>query len=147
MSLNDPTTKMSKSHANANSRILLTDSEDVIRSKIKAAVTDSEGPASYNPSERPGVSNLIDILYHCKKGEGHASPKDFAGALGNPSMRELKDEVADAVNATVKPIRVRYKEFVSDEKLLRDVAIEGADRASRSAATTIVRVKKAMGLL
>merc|ERR1711939_99457 len=64
MSLTDPVKKMSKSDPNPKSRILLTDSNEVIRSKIKSAMTDSFDGISYEPERRPGVSNLLDIYYH-----------------------------------------------------------------------------------
>lgn len=58
---------MSKSAADSRSRILLSDSRDEIASKIRKAVTDSEGHISYDPAGRPGVSNLLRILYECKR--------------------------------------------------------------------------------
>ncbi len=59
--LRDPTKKMSKSSPDENSRIELTDSPDVIRYRIKKALTDSTSAISYDPDGRPGVSNLIAI--------------------------------------------------------------------------------------
>jgi tryptophanyl-tRNA synthetase len=79
-SLADPTLKMSKSHPNEKSRILLNDDEDVIRSKVKVAVTDSiETGITYDPENRPGISNLINLLYY-------ASPdyQDLEIRIGDP---------------------------------------------------------------
>lgn len=60
-SLREPDKKMSKSHKNPNSRIELTDTPDMILEKVKKAVTDCTSAITYNPEERPGVSNLISI--------------------------------------------------------------------------------------
>lgn len=58
---------MSKSAANPNSRILLSDSTDEIALKIRKAVTDSDTHITYDPIKRPGVSNLLRILLACRR--------------------------------------------------------------------------------
>jgi len=60
-SLKQPTLKMSKSEPNAESRIDLTDGPDVIRAKLRKAHTDMTRGITYDPVNRPGVSNLVDI--------------------------------------------------------------------------------------
>jgi tryptophanyl-tRNA synthetase len=62
MSLKDPTAKMSKSDPDVKSRILVTDSPDVIRRKVRGAITDSGTGVEYDIEKKPGVSNLLDIL-------------------------------------------------------------------------------------
>lgn len=143
MSLTDPSAKMSKSHANPKSRILLTDGEKAIYQKIKSAITDSEGGISYDPERRPGVSNLIDILYHCQHPE---SEEDMASDLRSLSLRALKEKTSDAVNEVIQPIRERYEDLVNDEATLVSVAAEGAEKASRNAAVTMQKVKQIVGL-
>ncbi|KAK0830610.1 Tryptophan--tRNA ligase, mitochondrial [Friedmanniomyces endolithicus] len=127
MSLKDPMAKMSKSHTNPNSRILLTDSEETIRTKIKAAVTDSMDSITYDPEGRPG-----DEL-----------AKDLAGL----SMRALKDRVAETVETTIKHIRASYAHFLNDNDYLDKVAAQGAEKAAKSATTTMKAVKSAVGLI
>lgn len=146
MSLTDPTMKMSKSHPNPKSRILLTDPEDVIRSKIKAAVTDSRGGVSYDPAQRPGVRNLVDMLYYCTNDKDHVTQEDLAKDLDGLSMREFKDRVADGVEATIQPIRERYDACIGNEKILEEVASEGAERARQNATATLMKVRHAVGL-
>ena len=146
MSLTDPTAKMSKSHPNPKSRIFLTDPEDVIRNKIKAAVTDSHGNVSYDPERRPGVSNLLDILFHCSDGSIYADQSELAQDLSALGMRAFKERIADGVEATVRPIRERYEELVQSQQILDDAAIEGAVKARESAASTMEKVKRAVGL-
>ncbi|KAG1736920.1 uncharacterized protein EDB91DRAFT_1141640 [Suillus paluster] len=65
LSLKDPTSKMSKSSPDVQSRILLTDTATQIQSKIRAAVTDSIQGITYDPKDRPGTSNLLTILAAC----------------------------------------------------------------------------------
>ncbi|RQM06458.1 hypothetical protein DH86_00002299, partial [Scytalidium sp. 3C] len=62
MSLQDPQQKMSKSHADVRSRILITDTPEDIHRKIMAALTDSTNSVSYEPETRPGVANLLHLL-------------------------------------------------------------------------------------
>ncbi|KAK0931651.1 Tryptophan--tRNA ligase, mitochondrial [Friedmanniomyces endolithicus] len=146
MSLKDPVAKMSKSHPNPNSRLLLTDSEETIRRKIKAAVTDSTDGITYDPEGRPGVSNLIDILYHSDAHPAYPSQDELAKDLADQSMRALKDRVAETVESTIKHIRGSYAHFLDDNDHLDSVAAQGAEKAAKSAAITMKAVKSAVGL-
>ncbi|KAK3673577.1 Tryptophan--tRNA ligase, mitochondrial [Recurvomyces mirabilis] len=125
MSLTHPVSKMSKSHPNPKSRILLTDSDELIQSKIKSAVTDSIEGVTYEQDRRPG---------------------DLAADLANISMRVLKEQVSSAVTKLVAPIRERHESIVGNESLLDDVATLGAAKATESAAPTLLQVKRAVGL-
>ena len=147
MSLTDAKLKMSKSHPNPNSRILLTDSEEEIRSKIKTAITDSENSITYEPERRPGVSNLLDILYYTSPKAQYASIDDVVREMDGVSFRVFKELVAANVEATVRPIRERYGELVGRKAYLDGTAIGGAEKAARSAELTLKRVKEAVGLL
>ena len=146
MALTDPTAKMSKSHANPKSRILLTDSEAVIRDKIRAAMTDSSNSATYDPESRPGVSNLLDILFHADGAKQYADQHEIARDLQGLGIGAVKERVVNAVEAMLRPIRERFLEIESNQKLLDDVASEGAEKARRNAARTITTVKAAIGL-
>ncbi|KAK1091711.1 Tryptophan--tRNA ligase, mitochondrial [Friedmanniomyces endolithicus] len=117
---------MSKSHPNPNSRLLLTDSEETIRRKIKAAVTDSTDGITYDPEGRPG--------------------DELAKDLADQSMRALKDRVAETVESTIKHIRGSYAHFLDDNDHLDSVAAQGAEKAAKSAAITMKAVKSAVGL-
>ncbi|KAK3074637.1 Tryptophan--tRNA ligase, mitochondrial [Teratosphaeriaceae sp. CCFEE 6253] len=146
MSLTDPAAKMSKSHPNPKSRILLTDPEEVIRSKIKAAVTDSIDGVTYEPERRPGLSSLIDILFHVSPPMAHATQQHLAKDLDGLSMRALKDNVADAVELAIRPIRGNYENLRHNESHLNDVASKGAGKATSNAAATMQEVKRVVGL-
>jgi tryptophanyl-tRNA synthetase len=146
MSLTDPSKKMSKSDSKPKSRILITDTKDVIQDKLRTALTDSIEGVSYNPKKRPGVTNLIDLMYHFDDSVA-ASPQDLARELKDLSMRALKEKVADTVELGIRDIRGRYEELmVGGQRELVDHAEEGAKRAEEIAEATMKRVREAMGM-
>ena len=147
MCLTKPDAKMSKSNAEPSS-ILLTDSRATIFHKVNFAVTDSiEGDVTYDPANRPGVSNLIEILYHIKP-DGAPSREAVASALRGLSKRAFKQAVADAVDKHLEPIRERYQGLVADSNrhVLAEVSEKGAQRARQSADVTMDLVRDTIGL-
>lgn len=147
MSLTDPTKKMSKSDPKPKSRILITDSREEIHSKLRTALTDSVEGVSYDREKRPGVSNLVDLMYYFDESIA-ASPEELANDLTDLSMRALKEKVAETVDAGVRNIRGRYQELMggrSQNKLLES-AEEGAQRAEALAESTMREVRRAMGM-
>ena len=146
MSLTDPTKKMSKSDPKPKSRILITDSKVEIHAKLKTALTDSIEGVSYDREKRPGVSNLVDLLYHFGD-SGAASPEDLARDLAGLSMRALKERVADVVDARIGDTRGRYESLMGgDQKELVQHAEDGAERAQGIAEETMKRVRSAIGI-
>jgi tryptophanyl-tRNA synthetase len=146
MSLNEPTKKMSKSDPKPKSRISINDSKDEIHNKLKTALTDSTEGVSYDREKRPGVSNMVDLIYHFEP-EGAASPEELANDMKDLSMRALKERVADTVDKGIGGIRERYEELMSGDKMvLVRHAEEGANEARVHAARTIKRVRNAMGI-
>lgn len=146
MSLTDPTSKMSKSHPNPKSRILLTDSHAAIKSKINAAVTDSIDGITYDPETRPGVSNLIDLLYHTGAEDGYDSQEALAKDLEGVSLRALKEKVAESVDQQLRPVRERYFEVIQDRVSIDEAAARGAKKANKRAIATLTKVKRAVGM-
>ncbi|KJF59986.1 tryptophanyl-tRNA synthetase [Coccidioides immitis RS] len=147
MSLKSPDQKMSKSHADPNSRILLTDEPETIHKKIKVALTDSEPGVTYDPKRRPGVSNLLDILSNFDT-NCNLSPTELAKEHESSSLRILKEHVAKKVADHLAPIRERYAELMTNavgRKYLDKVAEEGARKAASNADKTMKRVKDAIG--
>ncbi|KAF2008839.1 tryptophanyl-tRNA synthetase [Aaosphaeria arxii CBS 175.79] len=137
MSLTDPTKKMSKSDENPNSRILITDSKSDIEMKImKKALTDSIEGVTYDRQARPGVSNLIDIMYYMDESVA-ASPEELAKDMANVSMRALKEKVAETVNRTLEPIRTRYNLIMKDEQ--RRPFLQDHNEVAASAAKSIAK--------
>ena len=146
MSLVEPSKKMSKSDAKPKSRILITDTREQIHAKIKTALTDSIEGVSYDREKRPGVSNLVDLLYHFDSA-GAASPEELANDLQDLSMRALKEKVADTVDTGISDIRARYQDLMGgDQTELIQHAEHGAQRAEQIAENTMTRVRGALGL-
>ena len=146
MSLTQPKLKMSKSHQDPRSRILISDSQEAIAQKVKTAVTDSVTGVSYDPVKRPGVSNLIEIMHHFRA-DG-TSCADIARDCENLAMRAFKEEVAKCINDHLSEIRQQYEALMSKENegYLREVAELGVTRACASAAETMHLVRDAVGL-
>lgn len=153
MSLTNPTKKMSKSDANAASRVLITDSAAEIRKKVMRAVTDSQsGFVSYDAAARPGVSNLLEILAVLEgKGAGGRmrTPAEVAGdfAVSQHPLKALKERTAEVVAAELRDVRERYMELLgnSDGKKLDEIEVLGAEKARASAEATMRLVKEAVG--
>jgi tryptophanyl-tRNA synthetase len=146
MSLADPLKKMSKSDPKPKSRILITDSREDIHGKLRAALTDSIEGVSYDRENRPGVSNLVDLMYHFDDAEA-ASPEELANELKDLSMRALKEKVADTIDAGIRDTRGRYQDLMgADQKRLVEHAEEGAQRAEAIAEVTMKQVRNAMGM-
>lgn len=143
MSLKEPTSKMSKSHIDGRSRILLTDSAEDIYKKINTALTDSDLTISYDPVRRPGVSNLIEILSHF---EGR-SCDELAFEHQLMSLKALKERVATTVTDHLRDIRENYFMLVGDKTGYLDSAAEkGAQTARANAESTMKQVRVALGL-
>jgi tryptophanyl-tRNA synthetase len=132
---------MSKSSPSDAGVLLLLDEPDVLRRKVMRAVTDSDAQVRYDPSAKPGVSNLLDVLAACTGGDPRAL------AAGFDRYGELKAAVADAVLAALAPIRERALALEADPGYVRKVLSEGAERAGDLAGDKLRQVKEALGLL
>ncbi|KAK2739031.1 Tryptophan--tRNA ligase, mitochondrial [Myotisia sp. PD_48] len=159
MSLKQPLLKMSKSHADARSMVLLTDTPEEIRSKVKTALTDSQNSITYDPQHRPGVSNLLEMLSHLESievgtGGSGRSASEIAQEYSSASLRVLKEDVADRLVKLLSPIRERYVMLMEGEEGRGDeggkidaVASKGAVEAAQNAEVTMRAVRRAVGLL
>jgi tryptophanyl-tRNA synthetase len=141
MDLAGPTGKMSKSAPSAAGSLRLLDGPDVLRRKVMRAVTDTGGEVAYDPAGQPGVSNLLAILAACTGDEPETLSGQFSG------YGELKQAVADAVVATLAPVRDRYLELSRDPDHIRSVLRAGAARASEQGRAKVRQAKAAIGLL
>ncbi|XP_014368653.2 tryptophan--tRNA ligase, mitochondrial isoform X1 [Papilio machaon] len=141
-SLRDPSKKMSKSDPDPKSRILLTDSDDVIRLKIRKAVTDCNPQVTFDPEGRAGVSNLVRL--HCLA-RGLVPEEALCEAEGLTSA-QYKEVVARALCECVAPVRARLCELTARPHLLHEVLRHGAARARRRADEVYERVAELTGL-
>lgn len=139
MSLKDPTSKMSKSDEDINSRVLLLDEPDTIRKRFKAAVTDSGTEVRYDREKKPGVSNLLDILSLFTK----RSIDDLVEEYNDTPYGHFKVTVAEAVVEGLSPIRSAFK-ALSDEEVNR-IMVRGALDARIRAEGEMASVRKRLG--
>ncbi|KAG5912725.1 hypothetical protein E4U53_005199 [Claviceps sorghi] len=145
MSLSDPTSKMSKSDKTARSRVLVTDTPDEIRAKISSAVTDSVPGVSYDPLERPGISNLLAMLSVFDA--DNRSPQHLAQDFTTAHPRLLKEAVSDAIIQGLQGVRCRYMKLMDENNdYLDQVEAQGARKARQSAEETMDIVRTATGL-
>ncbi len=140
MSLKDPTAKMSKSDPDPKSRIDITDSADLIRKKIRSAVTDSGIGVRYDTEDKPGISNLLDITAAMS---GRAID-ELVAEYADLQYGSFKDAVADAVIDGLEPFRSAYSAMTDD--YVRDVMASSAERAIDSAAASLAGIREAVGL-
>jgi len=110
MSLSDPSVKMSKSHPNPDSRILITDSPPTIKKKIAKAVTDSINSVSYDPVNRPGVANLVELMSHFDV-EGR-SPEVLEEACKGMGLGSFKELVARTISDRLEGVRVEFERIM-----------------------------------
>ena len=142
MSLQDPTSKMSKSDTNPKATIYILDDEKTILRKFKSAVTDSEAEVVYREG-KDGVNNLMTI-YSAITGE---SLDDIARDFAGKGYGDFKEAVGHAVADELQPIRDHYAELMNDRQYLEARMRDGAERASRIANKTLNKAKKRIGLL
>lgn len=141
--LQDPTAKMSKSATNPNDVILLEDEPDAIIKKFKKAVTDSENKVRFDPENKPGVSNLMQIYSSITGLKMEEIEKEFE----NSGYGDFKTKVAETVVDKLEPIQKKYKELLENKEYLEKIYTEGANRARKLASKTLDEVKERIGIL
>jgi tryptophanyl-tRNA synthetase len=141
MDLQDPTSKMSTSSASEQGTVYVLDEPSAIEKKLKSAVTDSGSDVRRDP-EKPGVSNLIEILAAVRA----VAPDAIEAELAEARYGELKGAVAAAVVDYLTPVRERYTQLRADEAALESILRDGAERAEAIAAATLADVRQHMGV-
>jgi tryptophanyl-tRNA synthetase len=141
MDLQDPETKMSTTGAGEQGTVYVLDEPKAIAKKISSAVTDS-GTEVRRAADKPGVSNLIEILAAVRGVQAEQVESEFASS----GYGEFKRAVADAVSEYLAPVRERYEQLRADEGGLERTLEDGASRASAIAASTLADVREHMGV-
>ena len=145
MGLNDPTVKMSKSHAHIRGHaIRMVDTSSEIERSIRRAVTDNGDEIRFSDApEKAGVNNLLGI-YKVITGKTEAETEaDFTSARG---YGDLKDRVAEVVIAELAPIRERYEALMQDFTELDRLLERGADQARAISGPKLDEMKLRVGL-
>ena len=137
----DPLKKMSKSDDNQKAYVLLLDDLNVIKNKIKGAVTDSDRTIRYDIKEKPGISNLLTIYASLTNQSISSIVKKYEGM----NYAQFKSDLAEIVVQTIKPIQERYQQLIKDP-ILDDILDKGRDRAKAIAYKKMFKVYKRIGL-
>lgn len=139
-SLTNPEAKMSKSDDNPNSYILLTDSAEAIRNKVAKATTDSEGIIKFDAKNKPGISNLLNILSVCT----NVPIKDLETKYNNSNYGEFKNDVAEAIINLLTPFQEKYKSYNDDE--VKKILADGAKKVKPLAEKKMKEVREKVGI-
>jgi tryptophanyl-tRNA synthetase len=142
MSLQDPTSKMSKSDDNENSYILLNDKPDDIMRKFKRAVTDSIGIVNYK-DEQPGIKNMLDIISKITEEPVQQIVERYNGK----GYADFKVETAEVVIEELRPIREEAEKLMKDKEYLQKIYQTGAEKAEEIAQKTLRKVYKKVGFV
>jgi tryptophanyl-tRNA synthetase len=142
MGLDDPAKKMSKSASSEYNYIALLDEPDVIRRKIKRAVTDSGTEVRPGP-DKPALSNLLTI-YGAFSGEG---VETIAARYAGRGYADFKADLGEVVVDALAPFQERMRELEADPSFTLAVLHAGAERAEAIAARTLAKVRERVGLV
>ncbi len=135
----DGTQKMSKSRGNA---IMLSATEDETAALIKKAKTDADRHITYDPENRPEVANLLMLIALCT---GDA-PQTIAERIGDGGGGMLKKLLTEALNEELRPLRERRRQLETQPDYIRQVLLDGSQRAREIAARTLDEVRTAMNM-
>ncbi|MBZ2175580.1 tryptophan--tRNA ligase [Schnuerera sp. xch1] len=142
MSLQNPKSKMSKSDENENGYILILDKPDVIRKKVKRAVTDSIGKVKYN-DEQLGIKNLMNI-YSVFSGD---SIQEIENRYGGTGYGKFKEDVAEVVVEGLTPIQEKYDYYMKNKDYLEKVYKQAAEKANYISMKTLRKVYRKVGFI
>jgi tryptophanyl-tRNA synthetase len=141
MSLSEPNKKMSKSDHSDKGVIYMLDDPAVIRKKVKSATTDSLAKVAFDPTNQPGISNLIQIVATCLD----QSIEEVVETYKDTQYGEFKEAVAQVIIDTLSPIQERYREIINSD-VLELVLSEGKEKAQRIARQKLEKVQRKIGL-
>jgi tryptophanyl-tRNA synthetase len=142
MDLQEPTSRMSTTFSGDLGLVKVLDPPDVIRRKLRSAVTDS-GREVVRSEDKPGVTNLIEIMAVATGEEPEAIEARYDGA----GYGRFKEDVGEAVVALFDPIRLRYGDLRGDPGELHAILARGAEKAHAIAAATLEQVHDRVGFV
>ncbi|HHW21397.1 MAG TPA: tryptophan--tRNA ligase [Clostridiaceae bacterium] len=135
----DGSQKMSKSRNNA---VMLSASEDETAQLIKKAKTDSDRRITYDPVNRPEVSNLLMLTSLCTG----KKPEEIAEEIGDGGSGQLKKVLTESLNEYLRPLRTRRKELEQNLDYVRGVLRKGIAAARDEAIKTLDEVREVMNM-
>jgi tryptophanyl-tRNA synthetase len=138
--LQEPSKKMSTTGGTPQGTVLVLDEPDVMRKKVRSAVTDSGREVRRGPGKE-GIENLITILSVVTGDHADAIETRYEGK----GYGDFKGDVADAVVEFFAPIQSRYRELREDPAELQRLLAIGAEKARASSAPTLSLMYERMG--
>src|SRR4051812_14419902 len=141
LDLQDPSSKMSTSSESAKGRIYIDEEPDSIVKKFRGAQTDS-GTEIVRAPDKPGISNLIEILAIVRGESPEAIERAFAGS----GYGDFKVAVGTEVAKWLAPVRERYLELREDSDRIEDLLEGGAEKARAIASGVVADVREVMGV-
>jgi tryptophanyl-tRNA synthetase len=141
--LQEPERLMSTTRGAPQGVVRMVDTPDVIRKKFKTAVTDSGTDVRHDPVEKPGISNLIEIMAVATG----SSISEVESRYDGQGYGRFKEDVGEAVVELFDPIQRRYEELRADEGELRRMLARGAEKARSASAPTLEAMYDRMGLV
>ena len=140
MSLTDPTSKMADSDPSPKSRIHLDDSPDAILKKVKSAVTDTGTEVAYDPEDKPGISNLLELMsFFTGRSIDSLVAEYSTGGYG-----AFKIAVGEAIAEGLRPIRERYESLSDDH--VEAIMASGAEAGRKRAESEMASVREKIGI-
>lgn len=143
MGLDDPDKKMSKSAENPNNYIALLDSPEIIRKKIKIAVTDSGKEIKYDKKNKPAISNLLTIYSLFAEKPLEEIEKEYA----NKTYAEFKKDLAEIIIEGLSPLQKKYAELEKNPDYVKSILKNGAEKAKKTASQTMSEVRQKIGFI
>jgi tryptophanyl-tRNA synthetase len=141
MDLQNPERKMSTTGANVAGTVYVTDEPNAILKKFRSSVTDSGSQVRRGP-EKPGITNLIEILAAVRG----SSPEEVEQEFDGSGYGAFKTAVAEAVTDFLLPVRDEYEGIRGDEAELERILARGAEKARGIVSGTMIDVRRAMGV-
>ncbi len=141
MSLKTPTAKMSKSQDDPDGTVLLLDGADEIRRKVLGAVTDSGREVYFDPEEKPGISNLLEIA----AGLSGESREAWAERYRTAGYGTFKRAVAEVVVEETSVVRTRTTALLDHPEELNAILRDGQERALVRSSPKVRALKNAIG--
>lgn len=141
MDLQDPTKKMSKSNEKIETYISLLDDIEVIKNKIKKAVTDSENKVYYDVDKKPGISNLLRIYAGFKNINIKTAEQEFI----NSNYGEFKTAVSNIVCEKLQEIQQKYYKLINSKEIEKWLEL-AKKQAKKQATKKLQEVQKQLGI-
>jgi len=143
MDLQEPENRMSTTRGTPQGTVRMLDEPDVIRRKFKSAVTDSGTEVRHVPEEKPGISNLLEIM---SVSTGEPIPELEARYDGS-GYGQFKEDVGEAVVQLLVPIQERYEQLRAGEAELHALLARGAEKARASSEPVLDEMYERMGFV